>query len=449
MSFSIVVEEPGPLYVRLEYDGHDSVLRVNGWDPTPHGGPGPVEITNMVRAGDALVAVNTASLAGLSLKASVKMIKQAASPRNLTFYRPHFDHNFLSDRLNDLDRGNGKIGWSKLHNILCEDQENIINESKLRELSSRGFSDSSPIRPIVWRLLLQYLPKDRSEWPAHLTCQRGLYQQFVREFLHNCTERGDSRWSCFGDAPVMIQTSMWTQQQHDFELKQEIHKDIVRTCPEHHFFEGEGAIQRQAMERILFIYAKLNPGVRYVQGMNEVLGIIFYVLASDPSEEWGAGAEPDAFFCFTNIMGELRDVYIHSLDNSDVGLSGKMSRVNDLLRHHDPELWKHLNRNQLDPSYYSLRWITTLLAREFTLPDTIRLWDTVFSKIARVDFLCYFCLTMILAQRGTLLQGDFSHCMYLLQHYPPSDPNVLLKQTHLLQQEALGDHESASIMWWT
>ena len=51
------------------------------------------------------------------------------------------------------------------------------------------------------------------------------------------------------------------------------------------------------MERILFIYAKLNPGVRYVQGMNEVLGTIFYVLASDSNEEWGANAEPDAFFC--------------------------------------------------------------------------------------------------------------------------------------------------------
>jgi hypothetical protein len=240
---------------------------------------------------------------------------------------------------------------------------------------------------------------------------------------------------------------MWTQQQHDFELKQEIHKDIVRTCPEHTFFEG--SIRRQAMERILFIYAKLNPGVGYVQGMNEVLGIIFYVLASDPSEEWGAGAEPDAFFCFTNIMGELRDVYIHSLDNSDAGLSGKISRLNELLRQHDPELWQHLNRNKLDPSYYSLRWITTLLAREFTLPDTIRLWDAVFSEISRVDFLCHFCLTMILAQRDTLLKGDFCHCLHLLQHYPRSDPNILLKQAHMLQQpKVLEKYECASNRWW-
>lgn len=28
--------------------------------------------------------------------------------------------------------------------------------------------------------------------------------------------------------------------------------------------------------RILFIYAKLNPGIMYVQGMNEVCAVIYY-----------------------------------------------------------------------------------------------------------------------------------------------------------------------------
>ena len=32
---------------------------------------------------------------------------------------------------------------------------------------------------------------------------------------------------------------------------------------------------------ILFIYAKYNPGIRYVQGMNELLGPLFYVFAKD------------------------------------------------------------------------------------------------------------------------------------------------------------------------
>jgi hypothetical protein len=32
------------------------------------------------------------------------------------------------------------------------------------------------------------------------------------------------------------------------------------------------------MTRILFIYAKLNPQIKYIQGMNEVLAPIFYLV---------------------------------------------------------------------------------------------------------------------------------------------------------------------------
>ena len=33
---------------------------------------------------------------------------------------------------------------------------------------------------------------------------------------------------------------------------------------------------------ILFVYAKLNPGINYVQGMNEVLAMIYYCFFKDP-----------------------------------------------------------------------------------------------------------------------------------------------------------------------
>lgn len=39
------------------------------------------------------------------------------------------------------------------------------------------------------------------------------------------------------------------------------------------------------MRSILIVFAKLNPGIRYVQGMNEILAPLFYVFRNDPSEE--------------------------------------------------------------------------------------------------------------------------------------------------------------------
>lgn len=32
------------------------------------------------------------------------------------------------------------------------------------------------------------------------------------------------------------------------------------------------------MSRILYVYAKLNPKIQYVQGMNEILAPIFYLV---------------------------------------------------------------------------------------------------------------------------------------------------------------------------
>ena len=69
---------------------------------------------------------------------------------------------------------------------------------------------------------------------------------------------------------------------------EEIDKDVKRTFPHLHFFNKDGNVgstrHYEALRRILFIYAKLNPGICYVQGMNEVVGPIYYVLARDLEE---------------------------------------------------------------------------------------------------------------------------------------------------------------------
>ena len=78
------------------------------------------------------------------------------------------------------------------------------------------------------------------------------------------------------------------------------------------------------MKRMLFIFAKLNPGVSYIQGMNEVLAPLYYTFMTDTvknSDIYPAGfsiepihdfdqpdnVEADTFWCFMQLMGEIRD----------------------------------------------------------------------------------------------------------------------------------------------
>lgn len=87
----------------------------------------------------------------------------------------------------------------------------------------------------------------------------------------------------------------------------------------------------------------------------------------------------------------------------------------------------------LDPCYFALRWFTTLLCREFDLPDTIRLWDSLFASRDRSNFLVFVFVSLLLAQREALLAGDFASNLQLLQAYPPTDVPELLARSEALR----------------
>ena len=103
------------------------------------------------------------------------------------------------------------------------------------------------------------------------------------------------------------------------------------------------------LSRMLFIYGKLNAGVRYVQGMNEILAVIYYCfwphlenyanVEDDPFAEY---FESDLFFCFTMLMAEIRDGFLRAMDNEPTGINGKIRTFSQLMLKIDPELYYHL-----------------------------------------------------------------------------------------------------------
>lgn len=67
------------------------------------------------------------------------------------------------------------------------------------------------------------------------------------------------------------------------------------------------------MTRILSVYSRLN-GVKYVQGMNEILGIILYVVRD----------ESDSFWAFTTVMNQLKDLFMAEADSTNEGIYSKI-----------------------------------------------------------------------------------------------------------------------------
>ncbi|XP_032088860.1 TBC1 domain family member 13-like [Thamnophis elegans] len=190
----------------------------------------------------------------------------------------------------------------------------------------------------------------------------------------------------------------------------------------------------EVVERILFIYAKLNPGIAYVQGMNEIVGPLYYTFATNPNSTWKEHAEADTFFCFTNLMSEIRDNFIKSLDDSQCGITYRMEKVYVILKEKDRELYMKLQEQNIKPQFFAFRWLTLLLSQEFLLPDVIRIWDSLFADDSRFDFLLLVCCAMLTLIRDQLLEGDFTVNMRLLQDYPISDVHLILKTAKDLQE---------------
>lgn len=159
-------------------------------------------------------------------------------------------------------------------------------------------------RPIYWRILLGYLPKQTDRWESYLSKQRQLYHEISANL------RIDSLLSTPRTADNNVAND-------DISVLHSIQVDVARTHPSLQFFirDEQGAVGMLAnptlcLTRILFVYAKYNFGVRYTQGMNEICAALFYVFATDKDDCWREHAEADTYFCFMALMSELRDLFL-------------------------------------------------------------------------------------------------------------------------------------------
>ncbi|KYM97382.1 PREDICTED: TBC1 domain family member 13 [Cyphomyrmex costatus] len=386
---------------------------------------------------------------------------------------------------------------SEFDDVLDADE---IDTASLSKICFHGIPDEpGGLRPLCWKLLLNYLPPIKSNWIETLKRKRELYNTFIEDLIvmpgESNTDDKERVDVTLHDHPLNLNPdSKWQTYFKDNEVLLQIDKDVRRLCPDISFFQqgtdypcqkivnanGQrlhhrvqhtvlksanverkglgvtkiavsvrkatedyaplsegGEAHWEVLERILFLYAKLNPGQGYVQGMNEIVGPIYHAFACDPDPTWRKHAEADTFFCFTNLMAEIRDFFIKTLDEAEFGINSMMSKLTNQVRVNDPDIWLRLHQQELCPQYYSFRWLTLLLSQEFPLPDVMRIWDSLFADENRFSFLIHICCAMILLLRDQLLAGDFATNVKLLQNFPSMDIQIVLSKAAALAGKAL------------
>ncbi|GAB4832862.1 hypothetical protein Ancab_006877 [Ancistrocladus abbreviatus] len=329
-----------------------------------------------------------------------------------------------------------------------------INLEKLQKIASTGIPDGGSLRATTWKLLLGYLPDSRDLWEKVLSENRLKYAKLKEELLLTPSEfsrRKEEAWGSVEhadcetagplhrhdisneDHPLSLgEASAWHKFFECTEIAEQIDRDLQRTHPEMKFFSESSSLgkkNKEAMRNILLLFAKLNPTTRYVQGMNEVLAPIYYVFSVDTDEQNAANSEADSFCCFVRLLSDSVDHFCQKLDNSSVGIHATLSRLKEMLKVNEEELWRHLEfTSKVNPQFYAFRWITLLLTQEFEFKKVLRIWDSLLSSSSGVqDMLRRVCCAMLLCVKSRLLSGDFAGNLSLLQHYP--EVNI----EHLLQ----------------
>lgn len=96
-------------------------------------------------------------------------------------------------------------------------------------------------------------------------------------------------------------------------------------------------------------------------------------------------------------MSFVIDMHIKEMDDCESGIMGRMISLNQFLRVVDGELWQKMESEGIYPQYYSFRWMALLLAQEFSLYDTMKLWDYVlsFDGFKRFFFVYCACLAIL------------------------------------------------------
>jgi hypothetical protein len=180
------------------------------------------------------------------------------------------------------------------------------------------------------------------------------------------------------------------------------------------------------MGRILFIYGKKYPEVRYVQGMNEILAPILYCFSNDQNPYFYLHVEEDTYNCFEALMNEIKDIYIRSRDNTETGIQTRLKNLMLIIKFFDRDLFNHLVKEKVELQYFAFRWYTLFFTQEFEMPDVLRLWDSLFSE-DKFEFMNMICTAIIKMKRQEILQNDFAGIMLTIQNFDSIEIENLIK----------------------
>ena len=248
------------------------------------------------------------------------------------------------------------------------------------------------LRPLIWKSLIGFYPLNNLiQWKEETINKNKLYEDIIKKYDYY---------------PNKI------KEEKDINLIAQINKDLPRTrfdCP----FYSKEPKNYDTLRRILFFYAKEHQDINYVQGMNEIIAIIFYIFSKDDNPFYTKNyMESDSYYTFGKLMDEIKDIFkMENIEYSQLYIKEIIDEIKKILKKVDYKLSNYFDEIGLEIDNFVMRWILVLFAQEFTIDVAVNFWDRLFTQKNKIKFICYISAAIIEKNKDIIMKLDASEIM--------------------------------------
>ena len=392
-----------------------------------------------------------------------------------------------------------KFSWNEIKNIFNNNnQANIINTgnekedfilnsyNKFNEIYTKNNETLKNIcslitkeklipeyRLFIWQIFLDILPyNEPDKWKNIIDEYRSDYSilkekylnEDIKNFIKNPLIKGSKEYEKYKSII----------DKKTFETITLIKLDVERTFKELDLFKKKKI--NINLINVLYIYSNEFPVPGYMQGMNEICGVLIYVLYRKFKLDSGFLENDKVKFCYFNLYKDNffieDDLYVlfKSLMNKDIrefyrynlpmyknssfsklSLKEKIMLTKDEIdKSNESEIkkrfyllfYKYLIQYNLDygtllvnliePDIFLLRWYLCLFSREFNIDNLLKIWDIILcyewientknkKKLDKhLNYIEFICISMLKEVKNKIKENenDSNAALITIMHYP-------------------------------
>ena len=283
-------------------------------------------------------------------------------------------------------------------------KNNKFDNKILKQIIKNGIPDNLPcLRAMIWKTLIGYYPiNDLVNWKKITLDHFNSYQtlkKFYKDFPNDLSDK------------------------NDLKILMQINKDLPRTRTEINFFNEKSKFNKDEtnydiLRRILFIFAKRNQELGYVQGMNEIVAIIYYIYSLDENVYIKPFVESETFYSFEILLQEIKPIFMmQNVNYSQLFITMQIKQINDILKETAPDLLNYFNQINLVMDVFLMRWLIVLFAQEFTFEAAISFWDRLFTQKNKMKFICYISAAILVINKKKLKKMEMEQIVLWAQEF--------------------------------